>query len=85
MELRRGASCHDVSRASIRLGLAFEPYRNFREGVDTRSHRGECRWLFERTLQDRANGKDGHCTDVDAPPDGKPQHGPCSADPHPHL
>jgi hypothetical protein len=29
--------------------------------------------------------EDGGCADVDAAPNGNPQHGPCSTNPHPHL
>jgi hypothetical protein len=66
-------------------GIALETNSRFCESVDPRSHRGESRWLFGPTLQDRTDSEDGHRADVDAPSHGKPQHGPRGADPHPHL
>jgi hypothetical protein len=74
-----------MCQTSKRLGIALGTDRLFCESVDPRSHRGESRWLFGPTLWDRTDSEDGHCADVDAPTDGKPQHRPHGADPHPDL
>ena len=70
---------------SRRIGIALETNFTFRESIDPRSRRDESRWLFVLALQNRNSGQNGHCADADAPSDGKPQHGPCSADPHSYL
>jgi hypothetical protein len=40
----------DVANDSRRLGIALEINYDFRESFDPRSHGGESRWLFDRTL-----------------------------------
>ena len=40
----------DVASQNRRLGIALEASFDIRESFDSRSHRSESRWLFERKL-----------------------------------